>query len=120
MFTLDRLSFRAALYACPTAEALWSALPFQSEVHTWGEEIYFVIPVQVALDETASDNVALGDVGYWPDGSALCIFFGKTPISGEDEIRPAGPVNVFGKILDPVDMLHTVRQGTPVRVQKVE
>ncbi len=119
-FIFDQAAVSAQLYSCLTADALWEQLPLSGEVHVWGEEIYFMIPVHVPLDETAADTVAVGDIGYWPDGAALCIFFGKTPVSTDDEIKPAGPVNVFGKISGSTDALHAVCEGTAVAVKKAE
>lgn len=103
-----------------TAEAIWNALPFEASANTWGDEIYFSIPVEVG-EENAQETVEMGDLGYWPPGNAMCIFFGPTPMSKTpQEIRPASPVNVFGKI--PVDpkVFKKVRSGSQIRVEKAE
>jgi hypothetical protein len=109
----------AMLNDSATAEAIWNALPFESTANTWGEEIYFNIPVETG-GEDGQATVGLGDLGYWPPGSAFCIFFGPTPMSRDSEIRPASPVNVFGHLEgDPKEFL-SVPSGSRVKVERVE
>ena len=91
------LEARAWLYDTDTASKVFGILPISSEVSVWGEEIYFAIPVETGLED-ARETVDLGDIAYWPQGNALCIFFGKTPVSEGDEIRPISPVNIIGRI----------------------
>ncbi len=107
----------AALNGSATAAAVWEALPLSAPGETWGDEIYFSIPVK-AKPESAREVVEPGDLGYWPPGSAFCIFFGPTPASRGDEIRPASPVNVFGRVLGDARVFKTVRAGTTVRVER--
>ncbi len=97
---------------CPrTVEAVVSALPIQGVVRRWGDEIYFEVPFRVEA-ENQQEVVEMGDLGYWPPGRAICIFFGRTPASRGDEIRPASPVNVFGKIKrGELEALKKVRDG---------
>ena len=102
----------------PTATLIEEALPIESEVNRWGEEIYFPIPVEAELDDTARDVVERGELGYWPEGRALCIFFGPTPASKGDEIRPASAVNIVGRIKGDHTVLRTIREGTTVHVEK--
>lgn len=100
----------------PTARAIVRALPIRAVARTWGDEIYFPIPVTEALDDTAREVVERGDIGYWPTGKAFCIFFGPTPMSRGDEIRPASAVNVVGRVLgDPRDF-KVVREGDTVEL----
>jgi len=101
-----------------TADAIWKALPFSAEANTWGDEIYFSIPVTVP-EENGQAVVSLGDLGYWPPGHAFCLFFGPTPASRGQEIRPASPVNVFGRIIGDPTVLKTVRDGETVTVEQV-
>jgi len=101
-----------------TADAIWNSLPFESEVNTWGEEIYFSIPVKVGL-ENSQDVVDVGDIGYWPPGKAFCIFFGQTPMSEPGKIRPASPVNVFGKVTGDIEVLKKIKDGDKIRVIKL-
>jgi hypothetical protein len=105
------LEIGAELNDSPTAEALFAILPFSATATTWGDEIYFQVPVDRKLDSTARDLVQAGDLGYWPPGRALCIFFGPTPISRAGEIRPAGPVNVLGRITGDSGAFGSVRDG---------
>ena len=102
-----------------TAQLIWEALPITGKANTWGDEIYFSIPVK-CQPENPQEVVALGDLGYWVPGSALCIFFGPTPMSGRGEIRPASAVNVFGKVKGDPKVFKKVSQGTSVTVEKVE
>jgi hypothetical protein len=100
-----------------TADAIWSALPIRGNVTLWGEEIYF--PVSLSLPpEDARELVEAGDLGYWPQGPAFCIFFGPTPASRGQEIRPASPVNVFGRVVGDTAPLSGVRQGAHVTVER--
>ena len=103
---------------CPTATAIWNALPIKSTAETWGDEIYFTIPVQVELDDTAREVVEKGALGFWPSGPAFCIFFGPTPASTGAEIRPASAVNVFGKATGDLSVLKKVRPGSAILVEK--
>ncbi len=108
---------QAELRDTETAQAIWDALPITGRAQTWGDEIYFSIPVSME-EEDAQAVVELGDLGYWPPGTALCIFFGPTPSSRGDEIRPASPVNVFGKVLGDPKIFKKVRAGTEVVIQQ--
>ena len=108
----------ATLVACATADAIWNALPLKSTAQTWGDEIYFDVPVHAGLDDTAREVVDKGDLGYWPSGPAFCIFFGPTPMSRGEEIRPASAVNVFGKVAGDLSVLKKVRSGSAIVVEK--
>ena len=87
----------AELNSSKTADLVWDVLPIESGYNTWGDEIYFAIPVS-AGPENGVETVELGDLAYWPPGKAFCIFYGKTPASSSDEIRPASAVNPLGKV----------------------
>ena len=100
-----------------TAGLVWDALPLAVAGETWGDEIYFAIPVK-AKPEKPRETVDMGDLGYWPPGSAFCIFFGATPSSRGSEIRPASAVNVFGKVAGDPTVFKKVRSGTQVRVER--
>jgi hypothetical protein len=109
----------ATLDSSPTAQAIWDALPIEASADTWGDEIYFKIPV--ALEEDgARDVVGLGDLGYWPPGRAFCIFFGPTPASRGGEIRPASPVNVFGRVDGNATVFKQVRAGARIRLERLD
>jgi hypothetical protein len=100
-----------------TVNAIWKALPFNSRAQTWGDEIYFSIPVKLN-EENAKSTVEFGDIGYWPPGQGFCIFFGPTPISSKNEIRPANPVNVFGKLKNDPTIFKKVKSGDSIRIEK--
>ena len=100
-----------------TADAIWSALPIRGSVNLWGEEIYFPVSLRLPLED-ASELVETGDLGYWPQGPAFCIFFGPTPASRSQEIRPASPVNLFGRVAGDTAPLRGVRQGDNVVVER--
>ena len=101
------------------AGKLWEAAPFESSAETWGEEVYFSTPVEAGLeDEFARDLVDVGDVGYWPPGKALCLFFGPTPISRPGEVRPASTVVLVGRLSSDPEELRKVRKGDEVKVER--
>ena len=115
--TVGAITADAVLNDSRTASAIWDALPLSVAGQTWGDEIYFAIPVK-AKPEHASEVVAKGDLAYWPPGSAFCIFYGPTPASRGDEIRAASAVNVFGRLLGDPTVFKPVRSGTTVRVER--
>lgn len=115
--TVGHVSLDAELNQSPTARKVAAALPLKTEFSTWGEEIYFPVPVQAELDDTSRETVELGDLGYWPTGSAFCIFFGQTPMSTPDRIVPAGPVNIIGHVHGDVSGLKEVMQEKEISVE---
>ncbi len=100
-----------------TAEAIWSALPIRTGADTWGNEIYFAIPVKLK-QEKGQDVVNMGDLAYWPNGNAFCIFFGPTPLSHGSQIRPASAVTVFGKVNGDATLLRKYQDGEEVVVTR--
>jgi hypothetical protein len=99
------------------AKKIWDALPLEARASTWGDEIYFGIPVKCDA-ENPKTTVELGDLGYWLEGSCFCIFFGPTPMSMGDEIRPASAVEVFGKLDGDPKEFKKVRSGEKVTIEK--
>ena len=106
----------AELNDTDTAGAIWEVLPIQANGNTWGDEIYFRISVENEV-ENGQEVVELGDLGYWPPGSAFCLFFGPTPASEGDEIRPASEVTVIGKIKGDSTVLTSVSSGSSVLIE---
>ena len=100
-----------------TAERIWEALPIKGKANRWGDEIYFSIPVSVEEEHSRAD-VEVGAVAYWPPGSALCIFFGRTPASKSEKPRAASPVNVFAKVKGDVTAFRNVHDGDAVTIEK--
>jgi hypothetical protein len=100
----------------PTAQKIWDALPVEGAAKTWGEEIYFEVPVDADQAPDARVVVEVGAVAYWPVGRALCFFFGPTPSSTDDRPQAYSPVNVVGQILGDATRLRAVEDGDRVRV----
>ena len=115
--TAGDFSVLAELNDTPTADLVWDSLPIEATGSTWGDEIYFKTPIS-AKEDDAREVVEMGDVAYWPPGQALCLFFGPTPASQGDEIRPASAVNVLGRIEGDATVLKQVRSGAKVRVER--
>jgi hypothetical protein len=114
----NNLSFEAELNDSPTSKAIWEQLPIESQVSTWGEEIYFKIPVDIPQEPGARQIVSVGDLGYWPVGQAFCIFFGPTPVSTDERPRAYSPVNLLGKILDDSELLKSIQNQESVRIEQ--
>ena len=117
--TAGPVQLAAALNDSQTAQAVWNALPITASANTWGDEIYFGIPVDAGLEQ-GQETVDLGDLGYWPPGRAFCIFFGPTPASRGDEIRPASAVTVIGRVAGDAALFRQVRAGTSVTIEAIE
>jgi hypothetical protein len=115
-FEFATVTLEAELLDTPTAKAILAALPVTSSTLTWGEEVYFDIPVEVAREKAARAIVTPGEIAYWPDGPSIAIGFGRTPISRGDETRLASPCNVFARALGDVRTLGAVKAGTKVKV----
>jgi uncharacterized protein len=114
---IGTLSMEAELNDTPTAQKIAAALPLRTSFNTWGDEIYFAIPVNADLDDSAQEVVEVGDLGYWPPGKAWCIFFGQTPVSQPGKIMPASAVNVIGKVLGDATQFKTVMREREVIVE---
>ena len=115
---LGDIVLEAELNDSETATLVWDALPIESGYNTWGDEIYFEIPVSTG-PENGVETVELGDLAYWPPGKAFCIFFGQTPASKVDEIRPASAVNPLGKVHGDVKALKSASSST-IELSKIE
>ncbi len=111
------VSAEAELNDSPTARAVWEALPIEARANTWGDEVYFAIPVQAGLEPDAREEVTVGELGYWPTGRAFCIFFGPTPASAGQEPVAASPVNILGRVLDDATAFKAVGDGDRVRIE---
>ncbi len=123
---LKRINIKAGLIGAVaelnhtrTAQAIWEALPIKARANLWGEEVYFSIPISLKL-EVGQELVSAGDLGYWPEGNAFCIFFGPTPISRGGEIRPASAVTVFGRITGDATIFKQIASGTEITIERGE
>jgi uncharacterized protein len=119
-FDFGSLSLEAELFDSPTARALASVLPYEARAMTWGEEVYFDVPLHAKRETDARAVVTPGEIAYWPDGPAIAIGFGPTPISRGDECRLASPCNIFAKATSDVKALSAVRAGTRITISLVK
>jgi len=119
-FEFPSLTLDAELLDTPTARAIAAALPVSASAMTWGEEVYFEVPVKIAREADARAVVTPGEIAYWPDGHCIAVGFGRTPISQGDETRLASPCNVFARALADVKALAKVRAGAKIEVTLVD
>jgi hypothetical protein len=115
-FDFGSLTLDADLLDTPTANAIAAKLPFESSAMTWGEEVYFDVPVKAAREKAARAVVVPGEIAYWPEGPAIAIGFGRTPISKGGECRLASPCNIFARALGDVKALAKVQAGSRIKV----
>lgn len=111
-----KVTIRARLLSTPTADRIWDALPLSGAVQTWGKEVYFRTPISRDLEPDARQVVSKGEIAFWPDGDAIAIGFGATPISRRGEIRFTSKCNVWAVALDDVDQLKSVYPGERISV----
>jgi hypothetical protein len=117
--TVGHIALEAELNDTPTAKKVGEILPLKASFNTWGDEIYFAIPVEAYPDQNAREEVEMGDLGYWPQGNAFCIFFGPTPMSTEGKIIPASAVNIIGRVKGDATMFKKVMGENQVIVDAV-
>jgi hypothetical protein len=118
--SVEDVVLTAELNESKTAQKIYDSLPLESTINVWGEEIYFDIPVALEPEPDARQDVEVGTLGYWPLGSAFCVFFGPTPASSDDQPRSYSPVNVFGHVIGDAKILKKVSGGSTVRVEKAQ
>jgi hypothetical protein len=114
---VGQTTLKGELFDSPCARAVFSALPVEARPNTWGDEFYFEIPVKMSLDPSATSKVKAGDIGYWPPGQALAIFFGPTPMSTGDDPVPASEVNLVGRILHDAGFLKKEKNARSIRIE---
>lgn len=115
---IEGMEIRGEFFDSDCAKRIYDALPIESNINQWGDEFYFSIGINMPLDSTAKTQVKVGDIGYWPPGEALAIFFGKTPLStGEDPVA-ASEVNIVGKLIDEPSILKGLKGAKRIRIEK--
>jgi len=119
IFKTSKVTIEGELNNSQTALKIYEKLPIEAKVNTWGDEIYFEIPVSLK-PENATLDVEVGDIAYWPEGDCLCIFFGRTPVSTNNKPRPASKVNIVGKVLGDVSILKNIKSGDKITVTRKE
>ena len=115
---IGKTILRAELFDSPCAKDIIDRLPIEASPEEWGDEFYFTIPVNAPLDETATTKVKVGDIGFWPPGKAVAIFFGRTPMSTGSDPVPASAVNLVGKITDNATLLRQEKGAAKIRIEK--
>ena len=120
IISVEEIALEAELNDSPTARLVWAALPIDGEVNTWGDEIYFDIPVVAEAETDARAEVEVGELAYWPLGHAFCIFFGPTPVSRGGKPRAYSPVNILGRAQVDASVLRAVRDGAAIRIAAAE
>jgi hypothetical protein len=116
--TIGEITINAELSDTACARAIAKSLPIETKPNKWGDEFYFTIQVNVPLDETATTRIAVGDIGFWPPGSALAIFFGPTPMSSGSDPVPASAVNMVGKIIGDATVLRKAKGASIIRIER--
>lgn len=115
--SLGRVEAEVSRLECPaTADAVLRALPLRGRARRWGDEVYFKVPIALP-EENGRVEVKVGEVAYWPEGQCICVFFGRTPASRDDEPRAYSPVNVFAKLLGEPTRFKGVREGEVIVVE---
>ena len=116
---IEGLEFTIEINSTQLADLVWDKLPMEGSINLWGDEIYFQTDIEFEPNDL-KQVVGIGDVAFWPPGKALCLFFGQTPMSTRDEIRPASGVDVFGKLLVEPKLLKVVKPGQSINLAKVQ
>ena len=116
LITVGFVTLPGELFDTPSARAVAALLPIEARPDEWGDEFYFSIPVTMPLEANATARVKIGDIGYWPPGEALAIFFGPTPLSSGNDPVPASAVNVVGRITGDAGLLRNARGAATIRI----
>ncbi|MDD5008857.1 MAG: cyclophilin-like fold protein [Syntrophorhabdaceae bacterium] len=114
--TTGSVTVDAEFFDTECSKMIVERLPIEAVPNEWGDEFYFEVPVKMPLDATATRNVKVGDIGYWPPGNALAIFFGPTPLSRGSDPVPASEVNMVGKISGDAGILRSAKGKGFIRI----
>lgn len=112
------VTLEGELHDTACARQIAAILPIATTPQIWGDEFYFAIPLTAGLDETATTRVQVGDLGFWPPGNALALFFGPTPLSAGDDPVPASAVNLVGRITGDATALRRVRGVRRIHIER--
>ncbi len=118
LIRIGDVSLEGELSDTPGATEIARRLPLEAAPREWGDEFYFEVPLDLPPDETATTRVEVGDIGYWPPGRALAIFFGPTPMSSGDRPVPASAVNLIGRVTGNAALLRQARGATRIRLER--
>tara|TARA_B100000949_G_scaffold219928_1_gene219496 strand:- start:1653 stop:2039 length:387 start_codon:yes stop_codon:yes gene_type:complete len=118
-FTIDQVTLEGDMNSTELAQHVLKSLPINSNIQTWGDELYFSIPSCGETTDISVETVNKGDIAYWPPGNSGCLFWGPTPISEEGEIRSASPVTVIGKVEGDPTILSNVKNGKSITVDLI-
>jgi uncharacterized protein len=116
--TVGKTSLSGELFESACARQIIDKLPLEAMVNEWGDEFYFEIPIRASLDKTGTTRVKVGDIGFWPPGNALAIFFGPTPMSRGSEPVPASAVNIVGRVTDDATLLKKEKGAASILIEK--
>jgi len=114
---IGQTTLNAELFDSPCAQAVFASLPLETRPNEWGDEFYFEIPVNMPVDESGTRRVKAGDIGYWPPGKALAIFFGPTLMSTGSDPVPASEVNLVGRLLEDPTLLKKEKGAAKIRIE---
>lgn len=119
VFKIGKEKIEGFLGETKTASEIYSKLPLKSKTNLWGKEIYFSVDIHLPLED-GKDIVEIGDIAYWPEGPAVCIFFGPTPVSKGNEIKPYSKVSVIGKIDgQEIKKLYNVKNSEEITMEPI-
>jgi uncharacterized protein len=116
--TVGKVKLEGELLDTPCGKALSALLPLNTAFNVWGDEFYFTVPLDFPLDDTATTRVSVGDIGYWPPGPALAVFFGPTPVSTGSEPVPASEVNIVGRLFDGATQLRSEKKAPSISIDR--
>ena len=115
---INEKKFEAELNETETAKRIYGLLPIESEGSFWGHEIYFEILLEIE-NENPTQDLKVGDLGYWPEGNGFCIFYGKTPASTDENPKPASSVTIIGRIKGYIEKLKKLKEAK-IKISKIK
>lgn len=120
LIKIDNITLEGELNDTITSEIIWDNLPLEAVGNLWGDEVYFRTDISIKAKDRPTNTVEIGDIAFWPPETALCIFYGKTPVSTDNEIKPASSVIVVGKVKSNLNLLKNINENCEIKVVKNE